>query len=72
MTNIRILRSQVEATNTFQELSPVLKKITSTRNQIAQISHAVNVCKNTSYEKWEKQSNAQWRVKEIVKELLKN
>lgn len=71
MTAIRIQRNQVEETKTFQSLSPVLKKITSSRNQIAQISHAVNVATNIGYKKWEKESNANWRTKEIVKELIK-
>lgn len=72
MTEIRILREDVQKTKTFKSLNPILKKITSSRNNIAQISHAVNVCKNIGYKKWEKQTNANWRTQEIVKELLKN
>lgn len=72
MTAIRIQRGQVEETTTFKKLSPVLKKITSTRNQIAQISHGVNVATNIGFKKWEKQSNANWRTKEIVKELIQS
>lgn len=70
VTQIRILRHQVQETQTFKNLSPVLKKITSSRNQIKAIENAVNICKNTSYKKWEKNTNAQWRIREIVKDLL--
>lgn len=70
MTAIRVQRKEVFETEAFKLLSPVLKKITSTRNQIAQISHGVNVANNIGFKKWEKQSGANWRTKEIVKELI--
>ena len=72
VTQIRILRSQVQETPTFKSLNPILKKITSSRNQIAAIENAVNICKNTSYKKWVKDTNAHWRTQQIVKELLEN
>ncbi len=72
MTEIRITREQVLATEAYKNLTPMLQKITRSRNQIQQIIYGVNVCKNASYKKWEKESNANWRTKEIVFELLKN
>ncbi len=49
-----------------------MEGMTAIRNQIAQISHGVNVATNIGFKKWEKQSNANWRTKEIVKELIQS
>lgn len=70
MTNIRILRNEVQETESFKKLSPVLKRIASSRNQIAAISHGFNVSMNIGLEKWEQQSNSSWWAKEIIKELI--
>ena len=72
MTEIRITREQVLATKAYKNLTPMLQKITRCRNQMAHIIHGVNVSKNISYKTWEKNSDANWRTKQIVKELIEN
>ena len=69
-TEIRISRKKVLETEAFKGLSPVLKRITTTRNQLSAIEHGVNVATNIGYDKWERQSNANWRTKQIVLELI--
>lgn len=68
--HIKILRKDVEETQTFQNMDNFIKKIASTRNQITAIASNVNIATNLGYEKWERQSNASWWSKAIVKELL--
>ena len=70
VTQIRILREDVQETETFKSLSKVIQKIASTRNQISAIAGNVNIASNIGYEKWERQTNASWWSKAIVKELL--
>lgn len=66
---VKITKKQVQETDFFKKLDPVVKKITLNK-QVPEINHGVNVCLNTSFEKWEKQTGSLSRIKEIVKEIL--
>lgn len=65
-------RSEIEDTEIFKSLGPVLKKITLTRNVTKLIEHGVVMVENIGYKKWEKQSDYNWRNKEIVKQIVKS
>ena len=67
---ITSFRDRIRATETFKGLGDVAKKITLARNNTAYIHHGYTVAKNIGYKKWEKQSNYNYRNREIIKEIL--
>lgn len=72
LTEYRLLKNDVEKTETFKSLSKTLKRITLSRTQISEIEKAINTCYDCGYRTWEKATYANWRTKAIVKELLNN
>ena len=69
---IKSFRDQVRETKTFQSWSPIVKKISLTRNSLKPISDAVTIAGNIGFKKWEKQTAMKYRSIELVKELLEN
>ena len=69
---IKSFRDQVKETKTFQSWSPIVQKISLSRNSLKPISDAVTIAGNMGLKKWESQTAMKYRSIELVKELLKN
>lgn len=71
-TQTRITRQKVQETKAYKGFSNVIKKIVNSRNNILSIERSLNICRNSDYDQWKKQSNAYWANKLIIKEILEN
>lgn len=69
ITQIRILRDDVVLTDAYKSLGKIQQMLVLKRNNIVQIEHGVNLLKNISLEKFEKEHNFNWNNSKIIKEL---
>jgi hypothetical protein len=67
---IKNFRDAVSNTHTFKSWPKVVQKISLTRNCLKSIKDGLTIAENIGYKKWEKQSNSNWRNKELVNELI--
>lgn len=65
-------RQKIEATQAYQQLTPLQQQITGKKNNIALIENGYNVALNKGYDYWANNFNQCARNKEIVKELISN
>lgn len=63
-------RQKVEATQAYQQLTPLQQQITGKKNNIELIQNGYNVAMHKGYDYWATNFNQCARNKEIVKELL--
>ncbi len=69
---IKSFRDEVKESKTFQSWSPIVKKISLTRNCLKVLHDGVIIARNIGFEKWEKQTAMKFRNIELVKEILNN
>lgn len=65
-------RQQVEATQAFQNLSPIQQNIAGQKQNIKLLENGYNVAMNKGYDYWADNFNQCERNKSIVKELIDN
>lgn len=68
---IKSFRDMVRETETFKSWSPIVQKISLSKNCLKNISDGVTISKNIGFEKWQSQTAMKYRNIELVKELLK-
>lgn len=68
---IKSFRDMVRETETFKSWSPIVQKISLSKNCLKNISDAVTISQNIGFKKWESQTAMKYRNIELVKELLK-
>lgn len=68
--HLKSFREKVAETETFKKWSPVVKKISMTRNNLCKIEHGMTVATNIGFKKWERQTDSHPRNVELIKELL--
>ena len=69
---IKSFKDKVRESETFKSWTPIVQKISLSRNSLKPISDAVTIATNIGVEKWEKQTAMKYRNIELVKELLNN
>jgi len=72
MMNYKFTREQVRGTETYRKSNKIRRTLVTSRNNMIQINHGVNVCMHKGYDKWYDLSNANFTNKEIVKELYES
>ncbi len=65
-------RDQVRSTKAYLKASKIRKTLVTSRNNMIQINHGVNVCMHKGYDKWSYFSHANSTNKDIVKELYES
>ena len=65
-------RQQVRNTNAYRKANKIRRTLVTSRNNMIQINHGVNVCMHKGYDHWSCSSNANFTNKEIVKELYES
>lgn len=69
--NIVLNPDEIKATETFQNLTSIQKKIHLNRNSRMRIQNALNIALNRGLDVWVKQTNGSFFHVSIVKELYK-
>ena len=64
-----VSRRDIESTDYYQQLSPILKKMTMQKTNVHCIQHGVNVAINIGFENWDKQTGTRYTNRMIVKEI---
>lgn len=67
---ITITPSDIEKTEFFQQLSPILKRLTLQKNSRERIENGVNVATNIGFKQWEAQCGDRYVHRRIVQELV--
>jgi len=65
-------RQQVRNTDAYRKANKIRRTLVTSRNNMMQINHGVNVCMFKGYDNWSDSSNANFTNKEIVKELYES
>jgi len=65
-------RDQVRSTKAYLKANKIRKTLVTSRNNMIQINHGVNVCMHKGYDKWSYLSHANSTNKDIVKELYES
>ena len=72
MKNYKFSRDQVRNTIAYRKANKIRRILVTSRNNMIQINHGINVCMHKGYDKWADLSNANFTNKEIVKELYES
>ena len=72
MKNYKFTREQIRNTIAYRKANKIRRILVTSRNNMIQINHGVNVCMHKGYDKWSNLSNANFTNKEIVKELYES
>ena len=65
-------RQQVRNTDAYRKANKIRRTLVTSRNNMIQINHGVNVCMHKGYDDWSWSSNANYTNKDIVKELYES
>ncbi len=67
---ISSFRERVKNSETFKSWSPVVQKISMTRNNLKVINDGLTIAENVGIKKFEKEFNYHARNVELIKELM--
>lgn len=72
LTQIRISKEKIKATNAFLKLNHIQQKLTLKRNNVLHIENAVNVIKNKGYLYWHKNTRYSHNNTLIIDEIIES
>ena len=64
-----VSRKNIESTDFYNQLTPILKKMTMQKTNVHGIQHGVNVAIIIGFENWDKQTGTRYTNRMIVKEI---
>lgn len=67
---IQITAKEIQETEYFKQLTPVLQKLTLQKKNRDEIQHGMNVSRNIGFENWKKQTGTRYVNQMIVKEII--
>lgn len=70
VTQIRISKDKIKATNAYNNLNSIQKKLIIKRNNVLQIENAINVINNRGYKFWCKNTNYSYNNTKIIDEII--
>lgn len=66
---ISVSRSDVQETECYKKMNPIVRKLTTSHNNMKILTNGVNIVHHRGYELFEKEHNFSWSNKLIIKEL---
>jgi len=73
MNTILITPDMVKATEAYKKMTPIAKKLATSRNNVkCAIQYGVNLVSNIGEKKWEQITNTSFHNKKIVLEIVKS
>lgn len=67
---ITVTRKDIEQTEFYQELNPILKKMTMQKRNVECIQNGVNISNHIGFDNWEKQTATRYTNRVIIKEIF--